>query len=112
MPEAQPLLTLVETRAFARRRPELLSDEEYRLAQIALARNPEVGKVIQGSGGIRKVRWELEGRGKRGGARVIYYWAVNREIVLLLGIYAKGEAESISRDQLKALATVVKEEFK
>ena len=109
---ASPLLTLVETPTFAKRRPGLLSDEEYRLAQIALARDPELGAVIPGAGGLRKVRWELEGRGKRGGARVIYYWAVAQGVILLLFIYSKSELDNLTKGQLKALAHVVKEEFK
>jgi hypothetical protein len=109
---ASRLVTLVETPTFARRRPDLLGDEEYRLAQLALAKNPEAGDVIPGSGGLRKIRWELEGRGKSGGARVIYYWAVAPGVVLLLYIYAKNERANLSKDQLKALAKAVREEFK
>jgi len=109
---AAPLLTLVETPTFSRRRPALLGDDEYRLAQLALARNPEVGDLIPGGGGLRKVRWEVAGRGKRGGARVIYYWAVEPGIVLLLFIYSKNELDNLSKEQLKALARAVKEEFR
>jgi hypothetical protein len=61
---------------------------------------------------LRKVRWELEGRGRRGGARIIYYWAVNHEVILLLSIYAKGELENLSKEQMRILAKLVKEEFK
>lgn len=109
---ALPLLTLVETPTFARRRPDLLGDEEYRLAQLALAKDPRLGDLIPGGGGLRKVRWELEGRGKSGGARVIYYWAVAPGVILLLYIYAKNERDDLSKDQLKALAKAVREEFK
>jgi hypothetical protein len=109
---ASRLITLVETPTFARRRSDLLDDEEYRLAQLALAKNPEIGDLIPGGGGLRKVRWELEGRGKSGGARVIYYWAVAPGVVLLLYIYAKNERADLSKDQLKALAKAVREEFK
>ena len=89
-----------------------MDDDEYRLAQIALAKDPELGDLMPGSGGLRKVRWDLEGRGKRGGARVIYYWAMGRGIILLLFIYAKNELANLSKDQLRALAKAVKEEFK
>ena len=105
-------LTIVETTTFNRRRPKLLDDEEYRLLQLALARNPELGPVISGGGGIRKARWELEGRGKRGGARVIYYWAVSEDLILLLFLYPKNERADLTKEQLRILAKLVKEEFK
>lgn len=63
----------IETSAFTRHLDELLPDESYALLQFALSENPESGVVIQGGGGIRKVRWRLPGRGKSGGVRVIYY---------------------------------------
>jgi hypothetical protein len=106
------LLTLVETPTFARRRPDLLDDEEYRLAQLALAKDPRLGNLIPGAAGLRKVRWELEGRGKRGGARVICYWAAAPGVILLLFIYAKNERDDLSKEQLKVLAKAVREEFK
>ena len=67
---------------------------------------------MAGSGGVRKVRWEMEGRGKRGGARIIYYWAVTDEVVLLLYLYSKSELDDLTKGQLKALSKLVKEEFK
>ena len=105
-------LTIVETPTFSKRRADLLGDEEYRLLQLALARNPELGAIIPGGGGIRKARWELEGRGKRGGARVVYYWAVSEDLILLLFIYPKSERGDLTKDQLRILAKLVKEEFK
>ena len=105
-------LTIVETPTFNRRRPDLLDDEEYRLLQLALARNPELGAIIPGGGGLRKARWELEGRGKRGGARIIYYWAVSADLILLLFLYSKNERADLTKEQLRILAKLVKEEFK
>jgi len=67
-------MVIVETSIFTRQVQDLLSDDEYRSLQITLAKRPEVGALIEGSGGLRKVRWALAGRGKRGGVRVIYYW--------------------------------------
>ena len=60
-----------ETAIFTRRIQALISDEQYRLLQLQLVAQPEVGKVIPQSGGLRKVRWSLSGQGKRGGIRVI-----------------------------------------
>jgi mRNA-degrading endonuclease RelE of RelBE toxin-antitoxin system len=73
---------------------------------------PDVGNIIRGSGGLRKVRWAATGRGKRGGIRVIYYWAVDREIILMLLIYGKNEQDDLTAEQLRVLKGLVEEEFK
>jgi mRNA-degrading endonuclease RelE of RelBE toxin-antitoxin system len=73
---------------------------------------PDVGNIIRGSGGLRKVRWAATGRGKRGGVRVIYYWAVDREIILMLLIYGKNEQDDLTAEQLRVLKGLVEEEFK
>ncbi len=67
-------MRFVETPVFTRAVTALLDEEQYRALQLALALRPEQGDVIRGSGGLRKLRWGLAGRGKRGGARVIYHW--------------------------------------
>lgn len=89
----------------------LLSDEEYRKFQSQLAANPAMGALIKGGGGIRKVRLAVGSRGKRGGARVIYYWAVRENVILLLYAYAKNVAADLTAKQTAQLARVVKEEF-
>lgn len=71
--EALYPMVIIETPIFTKQLLSNLSDEEYRLFQATLLERPDVGKVIPGGGGLRKVRWGLEGRGKSGGARVIYY---------------------------------------
>jgi mRNA-degrading endonuclease RelE of RelBE toxin-antitoxin system len=65
-------MLLVETPVFTRRVLKLLTDDDYRLLQQELVGRPEVGDIIRGSGGLRKVRWAATGRGKRGGVRIIY----------------------------------------
>jgi hypothetical protein len=102
----------VETTVFTRRVTDALPDDEYRLLQEALLRRPAHGDLIEGSGGIRKLRWREEGRGKRGGQRVIYYWHVEREIFLMLFLYRKSDLKDLSTDQKRVLAAVVKQEFK
>lgn len=67
-------IVIIETSIFTRRLKELMSDEEYKELQQALIRRPDMGNIIQNTGGLRKVRWKLEGKSKRGGVRVIYYW--------------------------------------
>ena len=102
---------LVETSVFTRQIVDLLSDEEYRRFQFQLVANPTMGSVIRGGGGIRKVRIAVGPRGKSGGARVIYYWAVRKDIILLLYAYPKNVATTLTAKQTALLAKVVKEEF-
>ena len=82
-------MVIIETSVFTRRITALLSDDEYRELQATLVERPKAGPVIPGSGGIRKLRWSVSGRGRRGGARVIYYWATEQEPLLMLFIYEK-----------------------
>ena len=105
------MIEIVETSVFTRLVLGLLPDDEYRKLQVALANKPNLGAVIPRSGGIRKVRWSLPGRGKRGGTRVIYYWARAKETLLMLYIYAKGEQDDLSPQQVRELRMVVEEEF-
>ena len=69
---------------------------------------PEAGALIRGSGGLRKVRWNLPGKGKRGALRVIYYWDRPDTIFMLLA-YRKNEQENLTPDQIKLLGALVKE---
>jgi hypothetical protein len=102
---------LVETSIFTKQITALLSDEEYGDFQSRIAANPEVGPLIRGGGGIRKARVAVGSRGKSGGARVIYYWATRRNLILLLFAYPKNVAENLTAKQISQLAKVVKEEF-
>jgi hypothetical protein len=79
--------------------------------QTALVNRPNAGAVIVGSGGLRKLRWATKGKGKRSGSRVIYYWAVTQEQLLMLLIYSKSEREDLTREPLKTLKKIVKEEY-
>ena len=98
-----------ETHRFTKRVTNLLSDEEYAELQNDLCNEPQIGVIIKGSGGIRKMRWSFGGRGKRGGARVIYFWAVSREKILMLDIYAKNERKELTQTEIKELRRFVEE---
>ena len=104
-------MELIETSTFTRQIAGLIGDEEYRESQCRLAANPGLGALIKGGGGIRKTRVGVGSRGKRGGARVIYYWAVRRDLILLLYAYAKNVSADLTSRQLTRLAGVIKEEF-
>ena len=84
-----------------------MSDDEYRTLQEALVNRPELGDLITGSGGLRKVRWKREGGGKSGGVRVIYYWMVSDEQLWMLYIYPKGKQENLTKEQLATLKKLV-----
>jgi len=105
-------MRFVETPVFTSLVRRHLSDEQYRGLQLALLLRPEQGVVIRGSGGLRKLRWALEGRGKRGGLRVIYYWAVEEQVCYMLYLYGKNEQGDLTPAQIRVLGKLVREEFK
>jgi len=97
------MLTFIETKLFTRLVGEYLSDDEYAVLQWTLANDPTVGDLIKGTGGVRKVRWGMAGRGKRGGVRVIYYARTHRGEIWMLTIYPKNVAESIPANVLRQI---------
>ena len=104
-------MEIAETTVFTRQVDNLLDAESYRLLQLELADRPDRGTVIAGSGGLRKIRWQGSGRGKQGGIRVIYYWARDRQLILMLLACAKADEDDLTANQLKVLRRVVKEAF-
>lgn len=84
-----------------------MSDDEYKELQESLVLRPDLGDLIQGSGGLRKIRWKREGTGKSGGVRVIYYWVVDDDHIRMLYVYPKGKQENLTKDQLKQLKAIV-----
>ena len=104
-------MIIIETPILTRQIQASLSDEEYRLLQIHLVNKPDVGKVIPRSGGLRKLRWSAGGHGKRGGIRVIYYWFISKDTILLLFTYSKSEQEDLTSEQLRQLRKVIKREY-
>lgn len=100
-------MELVETLVFTRQVEAALSDEALLALQWALVVTPDAGPVIPGSGGLRKLRVALPGRGKRGGARLIYFWDKDRDRLFLLYLYPKNERGDLTRDQLKVLRGLV-----
>lgn len=104
-------MVIIETSIFTHQVQELLADEEYRRLQTALVLHPDLGAVIPGSGGLRKMRWSAKGHGKRGGVRAIYYWVISQDKILMLLLYAKNEMEDLTPDQLKTLRKIIEEEY-
>lgn len=100
-----------ETPVFTKQVRKLLDEKSYRLLQLQLLSNPESGDLMQGTGGLRKLRWRGTGRGTRGGTRVIYYWHVQGSVILLLFAYAKNDRDELTQQQRRTLAALVREEF-
>ncbi len=104
-------MILIETHIFTRKLKTLLPDDEYRKLQHELVLRPEVGNIIPGSGGVRKLRWAGSGRGKRGGVRVIYYWFPQKDVILMLLMYPKSEQNDLTSKQVKTLRNLIEREY-
>lgn len=100
-------MELIETPVFTRQITEQLSDDDYRALQLYLILRPEAGPIIPRSGGLRKLRWRVPGRGKRGGARVIYYWMTAAARIFLLFMYPKNVRSDLSDQELQVLRRLV-----
>ena len=97
-------MEFIEASAFTKHVYDYLSDDEYLGLQHFLHLHPDSGKVIPGSGGVRKVRWAMSGKGKRGGLRVIYYFKKQDDEIWLLTIYSKNVIENIPAHVLRQIA--------
>lgn len=104
-----PLTIFVETPLFERLRDDYFDDDEYSLLQAALIACPDAGALIPGSGGLRKVRWSVEGKGKRSGLRIIYYWMKSRTHIYFLTVYRKSEVSDLTRADIKVLRRIVEQ---
>ena len=108
-------ISVVETPEFLSATRKLMSDEERALLVDYLAYNPTAGDLIPGTGGVRKLRWGLEGRGKRGGARAIYFYHDASVPLFALTAFAKNTRADLSqrdRNDFRQLTTLVVEAFK
>ncbi len=101
-------MEFIETSLFTSLIYNYLSEDEYLGLQVYLLQHPDSGKIVRGSGGVRKIRWSTKGRGKSGGLRVIYYWKVSEDEIWLLTVYAKSEQETIPRHILRKIAEEIK----
>jgi hypothetical protein len=97
------VLTFIETKLFTSLIQQYLADDEYGALQQALVAKRDAGDVIRGSGGVRKLRWGVAGRGKRGGVRVIDYLKSHRGEIRMLTVYAKNEEAGIPGHVLKKI---------
>jgi mRNA-degrading endonuclease RelE of RelBE toxin-antitoxin system len=100
----------IELPPFAALRDDLFTDEEFLALQVFLCEHPDAGDVIPETGGCRKLRWAAKGKGKRGGARVIYFIRRAEARLILVTAYGKGEREDVPRAWLKHVKEVFSHE--
>lgn len=101
-------MEFIETSIFTRLVYSYLSDDEYLGLQVFMLKYPEAGKIVPGSGGVRKLRWAMAGKGKRGGVRIIYYFRKQESELWMLTIYGKSKIENIPAHILRQIAEEVK----
>lgn len=105
-------MIIIETPIFTKQICELINDEHYAEFQRQLCQNPESGDIISGTGGLRKIRCSVEGRGKRGGIRIIYYWYTQGDLIYMLLAYPKNQQADLTQQQKQILKKLVEQEFK
>jgi hypothetical protein len=104
--ELRPL-EIVETDGFAKDARKIFTEEELGALHQHLGTFRELGNVISGSGGLRKVRWSAQGKGKRSGARVIYYYGGDHMPLFMIAIYTKSEKSDMTRAELKMATKLI-----
>jgi len=103
------VVEFIETATFTKMVTTLLTDDEYRALQNELVEAPELGDLIKGGGGIRKLRHAIQGRGKSGGVRVIYYWIKDNQQIYMLVVYPKSKKDNLTDKETAILREFVKE---
>jgi hypothetical protein len=97
---------VIETSTFLKKAGRFFDDDERAEIVFYVASNPEAGQIMPETGGVRKLRWGVEGRGKSGGVRVIYYFHNDLFPLFLLDLYAKNEKPNLSRAERNAMKRV------
>jgi hypothetical protein len=100
-------MVIIETPIFTKLITDLMNDDEYKNLQEALVNRPDRGALMKNSGGLRKVRWALEGRGKSGGVRIIYYWMTKDDQLYMLFAFPKNVQGNLTDAQTKKLRQIV-----
>jgi hypothetical protein len=102
-------MIFIESPVFTEDVRRLLDDESYGALQQRLADHPDAGELIRDTGGLRKIRWALPGRGKSGGVRVIYYHVASRSQIRLILIYRKGIKDDLTPKEKAAVRELNKD---
>lgn len=102
-------MVFIESTSFTKYFNDYLTDDEYQKLQCFLVEHPSFGDLIQDTGGLRKLRWCLGNKGKRGGIRIIYYWQTAEDRIYFLTVYAKNEVSDLSAKEKKALKKLLED---
>ena len=107
-------MEFIEAPAFTRHLADYLNDEDYRFLQMRLEANPELGDLMPGTGGFRKIRWAdaRRGKGRRGGLRIIYFYFPSDDQIWFMTLYDKGEAADLTAGEKKMLKRAIEGESK
>ena len=103
------MITIIETQQFISKADKIISAAEKDDLFDFIARNPKEGDVISGTGGVRKLRFAIQGQGKRGGGRVIYYYYNDRNPVLLFTVFGKNEKSDLTKKEKNTLYGIIQE---
>ncbi len=103
------MITIIETQQFLSKADKVISAAEKNELIAFIARNPKEGDVISGTGGLRKLRFAVQGKGKRGGVRVIYYYYNDRNPVLLFTVFGKNEKSDLTEKEKNILYRIVQD---
>ena len=101
-------MIFIEDPEFTKEVEDIFTDDDLLALQLWLAEYPESGDIIRKSGGCRKIRWSAKGKGKRGGARVIYFHRISASQILLIHVYAKNKKTDLSIAEIKNLKSKTK----
>jgi mRNA-degrading endonuclease RelE of RelBE toxin-antitoxin system len=101
------MITIIETQQFADKAGKIMSAVEKDGLVDFIARDPEAGNIIPGTGGVRKLRYAIQGKGKRGGVRVIYYYYNDRNPLLLFTVFGKNERSDLNQEEKNTLYTII-----
>jgi hypothetical protein len=102
-------MVFIEAILFTKYLSSYLEDEDYRELQEFLIEQPDAGTLIQGTGGLRKLRWSLDNKGKRGGIRVIYYWQIADDQIYFFTLFSKNEISDLSAKEKKELKLMLED---
>ncbi len=102
----------IETDIFTKEIGKVVSDAEYGKLQAALIHKPDLGALIPGGQGVRKLRWALADKGKSGGVRVLYYLYLSEHQIYMLYVFRKSDQSDLSREQLFTLGHYIKKYLK
>ncbi len=101
-------ITIVELPEYIKKAERLLNEDERSNLILYLSTHPKSGAIMQGTGGVRKIRWARKGKGKSGGVRVIYFFYTDEILLFMLTIFSKGEKDNLSKTERNELGKLVK----